>query len=234
MNYESFKKELEANPVLARNFQETLIKFIKQIQEDSEIIRKGCKRLAEYGWTLHFNWDFPQIGCLLDVNSKEELDYIMYKYYCRNNRELINDLLDSFTDKKYDCLTRWDSLLIDCISIYKNKIYKPIIPSLVSIIDGLVAMQCGNKSKTSRLLQFCTKQIEKNNGDIIWTSILEFLNVLFEPNDFNGPRPLSLNRHWIQHGRDICDEWTEVDTIRLFVSLDCIAYVIDEMKKCEQ
>lgn len=179
---------------------------------------------------LHPELDIPQVGEFIILDTKEKLDYAMHQYYCNDSNKNLNKLLDSFMKEKYDCLQRWDTLLSECVLIYQKGFYKPIIPSLVSIIDGLVALQCGNKSQSKLLINYCDRQIENQEDDILWTSIREFLDILFASSDFNGPRPLSLSRHWVSHGRDVCANWTEIDAIRLFVSVDCIAYVIDELK----
>jgi hypothetical protein len=125
-------------------------------------------------------------------------------------------------------LAKWSPLLNQCQENYERGNYLICVPSLITVIEGAIASVESAAFKRGRLRRgFFEAKIADCRDDMLsralWESIYKFVTHLFESSsdDFGGPRPVRLNRHWILHGRDVPD-WQQPDALRLFYFLSTL------------
>lgn len=209
-------------------------RFLKQLEDDFQYIENNVGRLAEMGWTIDPDWPFPFIGEILEFETINELDEYLYGYFTYNKKVYLKEIFQWLKVDGEEVLSHWNGLILDCISSYKKGYYKVCIPSIISIIEGVMALRCENKMRSQVIYNYFDSQIEKYKNDnvnrIIWVSCKSFFSNLFKGHDFNSERLPLINRHWIEHGRDNCNEWKEIDAIRLFHALKCIAWVLKKVQ----
>lgn len=214
---------------------EKTLQWIRKIDEDIKYIIGRTDILAEMGWMISPDWTFPIIEKLLETENQEKVDDLLYfGYYTCDDNEELNELFALLQDDKSGLLSRWRPLINDCISSYRSGYYRVCLPSLISVIEGVLAMQCGNGDKTRNILKFLDDQIDKCKKDsvnkMIWISSRAFIDKLFSYHNFNDERMPLINRHWVEHGRDECNHWKEIDAIRLFNALRCIVWILGKYK----
>lgn len=148
--------------------------------------------------------------------------------YERHRQRYFNETLRGMLARKE--LHPWRKLIRQASDAYRREHYALTVPALITIIEGVV-MRPGERGtnplpvidKYVRALE--TRAPSPDSFTLALTRITrEFLRVLFEYSDFDGPRPLVLNRHWILHGRDVA-HWNRADSLRLFQAVDTVSSV---------
>ena len=186
--------------------------------------------LSESGWTMPMEFTPRAVIELIDIKDKEKIDEFFKEYYCEENGIRFNALARSIVNDEK--LIKWKSLIDECIIAYNNGLYKITIPSLLSILEGLLSeMLLPDQMDNIRLKRLCREQEEKVQAGSIrkiqWASVRHFIDRLYDKIAFGSERPILINRHWILHGRDTVD-WRIEDSLRLFHAINSIK----DMKGC--
>lgn len=184
------------------------------------------------GWVISPNWSMPLIDEILELDKKDT-DVLLSNYYTAEN---IEELLLNIDKTLSNTHTKWDCLIKDCIQSYKYGCFRPVIPSLISIIEGIVGTPENIDGRYKmNLKNYCIRQAgeEKENREHIkaysWMAINYYIDILYNYNSFQNTRNQFMNRNWIQHGRDNCDCWEKIDAINLFNTLDVLLYLNNEV-----
>ena len=204
-------------------YQEFLDELSKGYQLTLEDLEKACELFAKYGWTLPMDSQPGEVLDLVDSCSEENIDNYFYKFYTENNNENLLAIFEEIQEN--EAIIKWKRLMNECILAYKSELYLVTIPSLISIIEGLISTFMDNPNSI-RIMNVCKDMTTKHNGyhRLLWVSIHNFIQNLFEKQNFNGMRPGLINRHWILHGRDETT-WRDLDAIKLFVAVHALLVV---------
>ncbi len=212
-----------------RNFLEKWRKYAETIdweQAYKDTEQHFCRFTEQTGFIVPMNWQPGEIK-EFPISSKKDGEKILLDYYKTDNNANLNQIFDEIKEIISKNNTKWNSLIADCLLCYENKFFKPIVPSLVSIIEGIIAEPCNiNNDYKNKINTYCQKQgFDGSFTRIIWTSIGKYFDNLYKYKKFSEERPNSLNRHWIQHGRDNSELWREIDVIQLFCALHAMLTV---------
>jgi hypothetical protein len=191
-----------------------------------EKAKKACEVLSDLGWTYPKGLSLGEIVVLVDNCTKEEIDQYFYTFYTENDNEVLNSIFEEIQKDKN--IEKWGKLVNECILAYRNGFYLIIIPSLISIIEGLISKIMIEPNSTN-VVKACKTMIVKEDSiqKIAWMSIYKFIERLFKGQKFNGDRPEIINRHRILHGRDE-PNWSIVDVIKLFTTIQSLLFALCE------
>lgn len=191
-------------------------------------VRDGVRTMAARGWTVQMSLT---LGDLEELASKspEESDELFVSFYTEDNFAEFRKVRDELTGRPK--LVQWKALLEECFDSFESGRHRIAIPSLLSIIEGVVA-SAGQAltSQRVRLVEICAENSRKSSDNSItsemWNSMALFLEKLFQYAPFDGGRPALINRHWILHGRDSAT-WTVADSLRLFNALQTVDSLLE-------
>jgi hypothetical protein len=206
----------------------------KHWDEDHVWMLDNCVKFGkEKGWVISPDWPVPFVEVILDSGkTAEEIDSILLMYYTENDGRELKELFKKLRELRNEKVEQWYSLIDDCIDIYKKGYFRPVIPSLISIIEGIPAMGAGNPQAKhiKNIKEYCNSKAKQYAGNyalgVVWASIVNYMDSLFMNSFFRDSRPLSINRHRVQHGRDNCAEWQEIDAIKLFNTVHALIWAI--------
>lgn len=208
---------------------------LKQLGERFEnriaILESQMPKLANFGWTIDGHWDFFMIDKVLQFNNKQQLDQFLYKeYYACEDKQEVKRLSKAIL--KYESLSLWKPLIEECNKAYQHGMYRICIPSLISVIEGIVGKKINDK-KTIGLEALSKKLKEEINKlpshsvrRLCVISIKCWYDKVFELIKFSSERSLVINRNWIMHGRDDCNLWKEIDAIRLYSTIYMLGSIL--------
>ena len=200
----------------------------ERFRQGYEIGEKQSVELANAGWTLPMWSTLAGVNDILKHTGIDKVDDYFVRYYETNQDgdfdRLRSDLLS------HSSLKHWRPLVEQCLRAYDRSDYLVPIPALIAIIEGLVANAGGRflrKADPKNVVQErLNSSSKKSFTRLIWLSTDAFIHRLFESHSFDAGRPVSLNRHWILHGRDVPD-WTHADCLRLLQALHTVSCVVD-------
>jgi hypothetical protein len=231
----SLTKSDEIAQYLDKQRQNSITEMNDSISDFFDDAKNKCKNFVENtGWVISPNLPFPTITKILDLNDKTELESNLLRIYEDNDNEMIKELFKSIRksleNSNYD---KWKLLISSCIDIYDNGYFTPVLPSLVSVIEGIIGCE-ENITKYFRvkLKEYCLQKSHvseeydkyRDGKDLIWLSIAYYIDAVFKKAEFGQERSLIINRHWIQHGRDDCNLWRKIDAINLFCAVDALMW----------
>ena len=210
---------------------EQLTKFLNDIEsgtvrghEKDKKLHDCVVRLSTMGWALPGSLTFEQIETLAaaDVPS-EEIDELLVDYYTRDQCERLESLLSaSFSSA---LLEMYKDLLEEALSSFKDERYRICVPSLITVVEGVLTSRLGLRdSKDIRVISPTKKIIEDekmNLGKTYWSSVHSLIDSLFVISNFDEQMPGKLNRHWVLHGRAELGE-SKKNALQLFVLIATI------------
>ena len=183
-------------------------------------------RLGELGWTVPM-WATPafliEIAALTDA---DDIDRVFVRQYRAKRlvafREMISEMLTRAS------LGRWSHLLQQADRAYRRRDYLIVVPSLLLVVEGLLALSEGSMTRRTRARGVTKRHLRgrREFRAVLWTSVDAFVQCVFKDQDFAGPRPQVINRHWILHGRDAASA-READCLRLFQAIEILSYLVD-------
>lgn len=219
-----------------QNTFNTITEAIKNIQIpdidfdiDLESTRKEIDSYAKYGWTMTPSSDFVY-SIKLDNTIDEKIQYDEY-FYKEFNDKSIGEKSIFENDKEYSLdqiQSDFKDLLEECYLNYEMGNYKVIIPTLISIIEGQIAILLDTNLIGGKLISKWKSELDESDytGYLIGLSTVNFLkNSLFVTRNFSDERLPGLNRNWVLHGRDNPQLWTKIDAMKLFVNLSTVLFV---------
>jgi hypothetical protein len=130
-------------------------------------------------------------------------------------------------------MKQWRVLLSEAIASYESRRYAIVVLALLVVIEGAVSTGAGvlkarkPPGKSAHRKRDATPAGMRR---LIWVSIEAFVQPVFGDAPFNARRPITLNRHWILHGRDTTSWGRRRECIRLFHALDTIAATVDRVR----
>ena len=161
--------------------------------------------------------------------SDDETDTFFETYYTEDDFKELRKVRDELS--KRPSLAKWWALLNKCFESFESGRHLITIPSLLSVLDGVIAF-AGAPRGNQRPVNVCYEKAKEPNGsmsEMMWLSMGTFVANLFQFASFDEDRPATLNRHWILHGRDLA-AWTRADALRLFNALQTIDSLLEPRK----
>ena len=206
--------------------QRALLPYQTQPPEDLEQkFIEAAKKLATLGWTVPMAMTPRGIFLLSEQIDAAEVDAQFVGFYRRDGRDALPGR--GFGSAR---LARWNPLLEQCSDSYRRGNYLICIPSLITVLEGAIALPEEIEFIRGQDRQIFFKGKIDDCGDdllmrALWESMDTFVSHLFQYAGFDTVRPLRINRHWILHGRDLPD-WKQADALRLFQALEtlCILF----------
>jgi len=184
----------------------------------------ASKKLAGFGWTIPQAMSPREFFHISALDDEGTIDARFLNFYQRSgNSTLLGAAIGSSR------FIRWRPLLRECYESYEDRRFLICIPSLITVLEGAIALPEGLRFiHDSEREAFFQNRIAGCGADMLpralWESVHVFMSRLFQRADFAGMRPLSLNRHWILHGRDLPD-WGQADAVRLFQALSTLSLI---------
>jgi hypothetical protein len=191
-------------------------------------VKDGVSTMAARGWTVQMSLTLGDLEELAN-QTPEETDEFFVAFYTEDNFAALRKVRDELTGRPK--LVQWKALLEECFDSFESGRHRITVPSLLSIIEGVVA-SAGQALTTQRvrLVEICAENSRKSSDNSItsemWNSMALFLEKLFQYAPFDGDRPALINRHWILHGRDSAT-WTVADALRLFNALQTVDSLLE-------
>ncbi|MBU2700465.1 hypothetical protein Ga0466249_001557 [Sporomusaceae bacterium BoRhaA] len=220
----------QINKALSTVITPELIEALKDLPEryrlTLEEVVAACDKLADAGWILPLEF-FPfEILEVVDKYTLEELDEYFYDFYTENDNERIKLIFKDIKESK--SIDQWNGLIEECIKAYQNGYCLILIPSLLSVVEGLLSKLSDNPQNI-KMKSLCKSQAENEDGitRVIWMSIWKFIEQLYKKINFDEVRPYVINRHRILHGRDETN-WKPVDVVRLFIAIHTVLCVLPD------
>lgn len=188
----------------------------------SNELDRPLDNLAKDGWTIppYINW--LKISSLnpLKNNQSELIAGWVLNY--DNNECYLRNIISN-------CPEKWKTLLSQCVECYFSEKYAICIPSLSTIIEGLISHkltdQGPEKIRYHASFQDRIAQDYYVGADlIIALSLKAFIKHFFNPSDFSCEEPNIPNRHWLAHGRaKVVDD--KIQALRLFNTIASIVHM---------
>lgn len=207
--------------------------LVNKIITTFEKAEKEIFTLSQSGWTIPMDFSLGEIIDLIEISKSGEIDAFFVEYYEQNNRQNFVKLTREIIDNKN--ISKWKRILKECVEAYNRGHYCITIPSLITVLEGLLSKYLKpDQMNDIRMIKLCREQLEKfeegNINKIIWISIRNFIECLYEKKSFDENKPYLLNRHWILHGRDDAD-WKVQDSLRLFHAMHTLVTTLDLFKE---
>lgn len=194
-------------------------------------IRKACEQLAQSGWTLPMQLT-PGEAIDLAREPIDQIDAFFVNHYTAEDFAALRRVRRELLCRP--SLSTWWRLLDECFEVFENGKHLITVPALISTIEGVVSY-AGNslyKQNVSRkfLVGICANKAKASSGGgvhaLMWRSLEIFVENLFRNAPFDKSRPITINRHWILHGRDSANS-TVADSLRLFSALETIDSLLE-------
>jgi hypothetical protein len=231
---------------------EELLKFAEELKskkleeqwkqnwdETIQFIETNSKRFGnESGWVVSPLWAPPLIGYILDPQrTLQEIDECLLEYYSADDNDFLKELFADIRKYHIPEFEKWYLLVDECIGAFEHGLFRPVIPSLITVIEGIPAIYAGNpKGKHTQTIKDYCLGMERRSNDIefkiIWVSIKNYLDQLFAVDDFKEIRSQLINRHRVEHGRDDCPAWRKIDAIKLFVTVQALMWALNNYEAC--
>ena len=183
------------------------------------------KLLGENGWTIPTKFTFGDLDFISQITpSHMEYDNYFNTYYNdKNVKNIITDI------KKTKQLSEIQEKLFDeCVDVFWQKKYQLCVNGLISILEGCLSNIWSDKNNTKMMIckeyQEQSKSQHKPIKTLIWISVYNFIQSLYQKSEFEKDEPIIVNRHWVLHGRTQT-EWERVDCIRLLVAIYTIVFI---------
>jgi hypothetical protein len=194
-------------------------RILKNFEDE---LHAAFHQLALRGWTISMvmtEADVIELACM----SPAETETAFVDHYTADEFTALRAIRKEFETRSE--LVPWRELFGQCLDAFERRHHLIAIPSLLSIIDGVVSSAGKALTKREpRPAQICaSKSVGDPNSMSIamWKSIAVFVEKLFRYAPFDQDRPGLINRHWSLHGRDSAT-WTAADALRLFNALQTI------------
>jgi hypothetical protein len=212
---------------LSEQFQSTQDRF----KEEMPALRKSIRFLATCGWTIPTGSTPYETRQIAKLKNPDEIEAYFVQYYAANDGAELSRVRDNLL--KNEKLDRWHNLIDQCFSSYNDKRYLVVVPSLITIITGLLAALQGRFQQTSDEKRFVSERRKQTETasfeEILLFSVDDYVAELFKKSHFSDSEPPFLNRHWILKGRS-ATEWKQADCLKLFQCIDTICMVFRQDK----
>jgi len=180
--------------------------------------------LARRGWPMPMSMAPAEAWDALEAaggSGASALDDFFVAHYSDNGGQSFDDMANELVTAPG--LARRRLLLEECVTAYRQGLYRIAIPSLLLVIEGAV-VDLGGRGK---IIERCRNHFAAANPDsairMIWSSLAPFIETIFE--DGRTSSRDVINRNLVLHGHSEPQDWTVADALRLFCALHAIAVV---------
>jgi len=198
---------------------ETLLLGINQINQ----LIEDATRFGEHGWPLHPDWDSSDLAALVDALEHADCDDVFTAFYDAGDGVRIRQTFSNLATR--ETMSRWQSIIQQSEQALEQDQYALIVPALLTVLEGRVFI---SPSRSTAVKNEIKSNLDVQTDDfsrMVWQTILDYVNALFERSDFEGAEP-PFNRHWILHGR-ASTGWNRSDVVRLLHGVYVIDSVLD-------
>jgi hypothetical protein len=207
-------------------WRSSIAHILEQVEEADRQMQPVVRELGRLGWTVPLWAPAVLPAVILRRIEAERIDELFTNTYRKDRYSRFRALVKGILARQ--AVARWKPLLKQCAGAFGRKRYLIVVPSLLLILEGLLASSDDSLGRRIPPHKVARRQFDRSNRfrAALWASIQAFIEAVFESRDFSEPRPPMLNRHWILHGRDeTC--WTEADCLRLFQAIDTLSYIVE-------
>ena len=205
----------------------TIATFWTKWQTAHSALESDATWLGSSGWTIPL-WADPRIVKRLR-SAPGDLDAAFGRHYTARNAANLRQLWAGLSASQG--MRPWRRLLSEAVASYEDKRYAIVVPALLLIVEGAVAKGAGDLKRKAAPGASARRKSEltpEGMRRLIWASIHAFVRSTFRHAPFGELRPITLNRHWVLHGRPTV--WgRRRECIRLFHALDTIAATVDRI-----
>lgn len=204
----------------------SIVNFWSTWQHAHKALEPDAAWLGEAGWTVPM-WADPRIMRRLKKASGD-LDSAFVRYYTTRGGVNLTTLWGRLLASPG--LRPWRRLLCEAVESYKDNRYAVVLPSLLLILEGAVVAgakglkrKIDPKNSAGRMRKDSKAEMRR----LVWVSIEAFLKPVFSSASFHARRPITLNRHWVMHGRAATKWGCRRECVRLFHALDTVITTVD-------
>jgi hypothetical protein len=191
-------------------------------------LKPDVEWLAQQGWTLPMSRE-PRIVAELR-NASGNLDEAFVRYYTRDRNANLELMWSDIT--RSSGLRPWCRFIAESIDSYRDRRYTITLPALLLTFEGAVvkAAHDRNAKGPKKPAERKRDELPGSIRQLVWVSIEGFIGRVFANAAFSAKRPVTLNRHWVLHGRDARPAAARRESIRLFHALHTIAVVVNRIR----
>jgi hypothetical protein len=222
-------------PLMEPEWQRQLLRPLHNIQSAHDVFNaalQNAEALGSMGWTIPMNAYMRDCVALLQEVPKgpEATDAAFARFYADNDQESLTLLLADL--RQHAKVADYSSLLEELAFGLDNDKHRLVVTALIPLFEG-VARRCWVDGfwKTAAREKFFADKVaastDKSFDRIAWAATRTFVAKLYETNHDGDPKSLSLNRHWILHGRGPADA-SRVDALRLLQAVHTVVSLADD------
>jgi hypothetical protein len=189
-----------------------------------------ARAVGARGWTvtqwMPLHWPYH-----LASGTTAELDAFFLRQYGQERRKLERGLLTAVAG--HPDLGPWRLALADAVSAYQRRLYQVVLPTVLPILEGALAVAGGEYHRLFKVAKFTTTQREHAPTAMYrlgWASLQGFTEEVFGNRPFGGAASSVFNRHWVTHGRHVTP-CTRVECLRAFNALETTAWLVEGTRK---
>lgn len=212
-NFIDMQKRLENIPV----------KYIPLEYRRKEDFKDIVQNISSEGWSIPVGIIVNRLIDLKEIDyCSDEIDDAFTIFYTDNKNKRLRELIDIIISNE-EC-NEWIQIIEECYESFDSDRFACIIPCLMAIIEGYLAKKIGTyNTQDVKLINPTETKVnavdtENPNHALYYLgrySVVLVIENLYQKSDFSGVIPISMNRHWIMHGRKIAFN-PKVDALKLF------------------
>jgi len=193
--------------------------------------KRSMQRNAKYGWTMAHQITLAKYFDTRDLEDcLDAFDSYFVSCYEENNQRLYQEQRNI---NLFEIDIKQRRILEQCYTAYEQEMYQIVIPSLLLLIEGVMAHLLDTNAFGGKLKEELKKltDVDRELDDresILYSTTVFITDHLFKKHDFLQERLEIINRNWILHGRDDPSKWTKADALRLFNVLSSLLFVLKE------
>lgn len=220
--YAPLAKQMQS---ITKQWSEAITKFLKEQKEYLDAKEMAALIATKYDWFIAFDFYvgkefFEKLVELDEMNpNNEEIDDLFINYYdLETRKQMIRDL------KEIELIKEYEEILSQIEYGYERELYYLVIPTLFTMIEGMVAKGFQHKGYLGG------PQIKEYVNDLLdgyeAQSLQEIINNRMLASFKHGEMVDSpISRHAILHGGDI-DYGMEATALRVFLIFFHLAFAI--------
>jgi len=214
---------------LIDNLHENLIPFYERLAkgmaEYERVESEAFEVLKSGGWLgMERHLTGPQVRTILAIaktNGASAASEAIRGYFSANDCALLVAMSEGWLDIPY--FKDRERIVRDAMAAHRSGHYTLTVPALLPLAEGLSAKIAGNAAGRQNVAKAVARQWKAREQEV-WTEVYAdvVIHVIYKDYDFaQDPAPY-LSRHGILHGR-IPDYGTELNSLRVFLFVDCVA-----------
>jgi hypothetical protein len=198
--------------------------YIRQHKATEKLLHK----LAAQGWTIPMHLSLADTHEVAETRLPSDYDAEFVQYFTASNGEYFELVAGEIIAS--ETVASWKPLLEECVTAYRQGLFRIVIPSLLPVIERTV-IDLGGGGKVVTAAKARAEALSyRFFAKIVWSSIAVFAEKVFDTGR-SGPGAV-LNRNLILHGRSLPAEWTQADALRLFNAIHTLT-VLPELRTTE-